>query len=215
MNPDKEELINNFYCEEENISVIPYISNEKELIPVDIEYRKSYGKQKILLGNNTYLIKSYINALSFLSHYADHCILYAMMSYGDASILDTQSFLSKAEEIYKDNFIPVVEFIPLENYNNWLNQFDIYISNAQTQSGLGTIYSMLGLGKKVYLEGSNYEWCVKNELAVFHVNNLSTGKLSNLLPLSRIDRENNKKILNTMLDSVALSQKWDEFYSKL
>lgn len=214
MNPDKDKLVNTFKCKDANVSVIPYIANEFKDIP---EYQlKEHGEQTtILLGNSLHLIDSYISILPHLKFYANETILYALMSYGNASKKDEETFLQTAKEIYGNNFVPVYEFIPAEKYNAWLNQFDIYLCNTQNQSGLGAIYRMINLGKRLFLNGYNYEWCKRNGIIVSHVSVLAEGNKDTLFPLSEDEKKQNRAMLNKLLDTETLTNNWDNFYLRI
>ena len=213
---DKDKLINSFNCKGERIEVLNYISTEMEEVLKTINLKnQDYNSKKILLGNNTHLLSYYYNALDYLVNYKEDYIIYAMMSYGGATDDDILKFKDKVNVLFKDSFVCFTEFIPLEEYSQWLTQFESYVCNAPTQSGMGVIYRMLYLGKKVFLHGLNLDWCIQKGLKVFPLDNIIDKNIYNALEFTDKDRNSNRDIVLSIMDSEKVKLKWDKFYTSL
>ena len=56
--------------------------------------------------------------------------------------------------LFGDDFVPMTEHLPLEEYYNFLSSIDIVVFNHDRQQGMGTLIQMLALGKKVFIDFS-------------------------------------------------------------
>ncbi|PKD19468.1 hypothetical protein APR41_16030 [Salegentibacter salinarum] len=75
------------------------------------------------------------------------------LSYGKKNYAD--SIISKGREIFPENFEPLIDFLPLHQYNEYLQQCGIVIMNHYRQQAIGNVLSMLWLGSKIYLDERN------------------------------------------------------------
>src|SRR4030042_4071084 len=97
-----------------------------------------------------------------------------------------------------------------------MNHFGIYISSIISQSGLGAIYLMLLLGKKVFLAGKNYDHLKKTGAVVFHSDQINELSFQDFCrPLTTEEKEQNKTVIMKLLDCETLSLKWDQLYSSI
>ncbi|RBW48129.1 TDP-N-acetylfucosamine:lipid II N-acetylfucosaminyltransferase [Marinobacter sp. F3R11] len=71
------------------------------------------------------------------------------LSYGDQQ--HARRVIEKGKKLFGDRFVPLVDFLPLHQYQGFLATIDIAIFNHKRQQGLGNLVSLLGMGKKVYL----------------------------------------------------------------
>jgi hypothetical protein len=215
MESDRNMLLTHFNAQEANIKTINYsLDNYKILLQTEYIHIKNQ-KSKILLGNNTHQINNYFEALNFLSNYKNIATLSVLLSYGGAPKSEVDIFSKKARQIFEDNFNPVKRFFEYEDYVKWLIQFDVYVCNASTQTGLGIIYIMLYLGKKIYIRGYNLEWCQQNDLIVFSVDDLKKNKKCFNKKLSRDEILKNRQQIYNMLNPLSLNKEWDDFYCSL
>ncbi len=214
MEPDKIELVKSLKCTENRILVIPYIFNEIEELKSlnNICSSKKHSILKVLIGNNTHSIRYYIQAVELLKQYKSKIEFHAMMSYGSCTEIDRELFLEKALSAFNRDFFPITKFIPQHEYGQWLNKFDIYLSLCPSQTGLGVIYRMLYLGKKVYLVGHNYEWCKCNDFVVYNACDINNWDIL-VEPLSEAQILKNQSILLQLLNPIILSEKWDKAFN--
>lgn len=127
----------------------------------------------ILLGNSATETNNHIEILNSLSKYKNENIkIFTPLSYGNVEYGNL--IVQKGSEIFGDKFIPFLQFMPFEEYMNFLSAIDIAIFNHERQQAFGNIISLLGMGKKVYIHKNSTLNGVFNEynLEIFHLDNL-------------------------------------------
>lgn len=111
----------------------------------------------ILLGNSADPSNNHIEVLEKLKSCSGENIkIYCPLSYGDQS--HAQRVSDYGESLFGDKFIPLRNFMPLEEYNKLLAIIDVAIFNHNRQQGMGNIVGLVGLGKKVYLRNDITTW---------------------------------------------------------
>lgn len=119
----------------------------------DIKY--STGEKNVLLGNSGSESNNHINALKLLyNNKSEIKKLYCPLSYGGSKKYQ-QAVINCGKKLFGDKFIPLIDFIPLSEYQKILTQIDIGIFNHNRQEGLANIWSLMFLGKTIYLKESN------------------------------------------------------------
>lgn len=86
------------------------------------------------------------------------------LSYGEPEYRD--KIISKGKRILKNNFSPLVDFMPLHQYNEFLKQCGIVIMNHYRQQAVGNVITMLWMGAKVYLDERNTLFSYFNRIGV-------------------------------------------------
>lgn len=144
-------------------------------------YKTESNKNNIIniqLGNSATETNHHMEILDSLSKYRDKNIqIFAPLSYGD------KVYAKKVEiygqKIFGDKFIALTEFMPFEKYLKFLSQIDIAIFNHRRQQAFGNIISLVGMGKKVYLnsESTLNGLMAEYRLKVFDTMNISLNLL--------------------------------------
>lgn len=75
------------------------------------------------------------------------------LSYGSSYI--RKSVLKLGETLFKKNFIPILEYMPQEEYFTLINRTEVAIMGARRQEAAGNIISLLSNGTKVFLREDN------------------------------------------------------------
>lgn len=134
----------------------------------------SHNSINILLGNSATSTNNHIDALKKLSCYKDENIkIYCPLSYGNENY--AKEIERIGEEMFGIKFISLRKFMPSNDYINFLTEIDIAIFNNNRQQAMGTIRTLLGLGKKIYLNRSttSSKYLEKKGLKVFSFENFS------------------------------------------
>ena len=200
-----------------NTNFLPYYNE----LPLRIEKLSLKEAQrgnagKILLGNSGRCIDFYYDDLKRLKKYIKNNIsVDCMLNYGSTEKQNIK--LNEAATIlYGSKFKAHTVLWPKEQYYDFMNHFDIYISSIISQSGLGAIYLMLLLGKKVFLAGKNYDHLKKTGAVVFHSDQINELSFQDFCrPLTTEEKEQNKTVIMKLLDCETLSLKWDQLYSTI
>lgn len=94
-----------------------------------------------------------------------------------------------------DNFGPLVEFMPLRQYNELQAETGYAFFGNLRQEAIGNILIVLYLGAKVFLCRTNpvYEWACSKGLKVFEIDNVTQEDIDT--PLDEESRRRNREIL--------------------
>lgn len=80
----------------------------------------------------------------------------APLSYGDRVYAAEVVLLGRAW--FGEKFLPLMDFMPLEQYLELLAEIDVVIFNHNRQQGMGNLISLLGYGKKVFMRNGTTAW---------------------------------------------------------
>lgn len=126
----------------------------------------------ILLGNSSNITGNHLDVLDVLSEIGiGERKIICPLSYGNdrsASIIKEYG-----TTLFKNNFVPLMDFMPLHKYNSYLEQCGIVIMNNFRQQAVGNIMTMLWMGAKVFLDERNtHYWYLKRlNIHVFSIKN--------------------------------------------
>ncbi len=147
-------LANKFYGSNAKFLYHPvYLSNV-----VDNIFAEQYGETKktsklnILIGHSTDPSNHHQEIFEWLRDKEDVQI-FCPLSYGPY-----EDYKLKVKQIgfemFGDRFIPIENFMSLDQYKAFLNTIDIAIFNHKRQEAMGVTLSLLSLGKEVYVNNS-------------------------------------------------------------
>ena len=111
----------------------------------------------ILLGNSAALSNNHLDAIEKLRAFdLDGRRVFCPLAYGGASFGDA---LAEAGRVrLGDAFVPLMEFMPLDEYNNILSRCGVIVMNHERQQAMGNIITALWLGAKLYLNETTTVW---------------------------------------------------------
>src|SRR5690606_25000226 len=99
------------------------------------------------------------------------------LSYGNSHY--REKIIEEGRRIFGDRFIPVIDFLSLEEYIDLLRSCSTVIMNHLRQQAAGNLYISLYLGARVYLDPANplYDEFRSNGLSVYKLNEISANSL--------------------------------------
>ena len=130
------------------------------------------------------------------------------LNYGD------QEYKKDILEIGKNtvgvNFVPLTDFMPLEEYTSTIQDCSHVIMAHKRQQGFGTIMTTLYGGAKLYLSETSpfYSWLKKLGIAVYSIENELLAELK--LELTEELKASNKEIVSQYLSERSILQKLKE-----
>jgi len=154
---------------------IIYPSNLYSEYPID---HCEHSCINIQVGNSSDPSNEHLEVFKQLSDYKDSNIkIYVPLSYGNKRHRDL--VIKVGREMFGENFIPMTNFLPFNEYLKFLSSIDIAIFNHKRQQGMGNAITLLGIGKKVYMRKEVSTWDLFSELGVkvFDVECIDLGKL--------------------------------------
>lgn len=99
--------------------------------------------------------------------------IYCPLSYGNPAY--AAEIKQSGEAMFGDKFYPLMNFMPLSQYNEILDEVDIAIFAHNRQQAMGNTINLLGRGKTVYMRAdtSSYALLTKLGIKVFSLDVLS------------------------------------------
>lgn len=179
------------YINEKETNLVQKFLNEKE------EEKIQGNTIKILVGNSATPSNCHIEIFKILEKWKDKniCII-CPLSYGDKNYGD------KVEEegkiLFGDKFIALRSMIPYDQYLKLLSDISIGIFNNNRQQGLGNIYSLISLKKKVYLrENAVYTQLSETDgVKVYSIKQIIDMSYQEFINLDKNILLNNKQIID-------------------
>lgn len=163
----------------------------------------------ILVGNSATISNNHMEILEQLKSLNIHKHqIVCPLSYGDPDY--ASEIENKGLELFGSNFKGLRKFLTLSEYNKFLDNVEIAVFAHKRQQGMGNIITLLGLGKKVFIDKETSTWTLLNKmgLIVFDKDQLS------LTPLSQEEKENNTARVNEYFSLETLKKQWLEILSR-
>jgi dTDP-N-acetylfucosamine:lipid II N-acetylfucosaminyltransferase len=133
----------------------------------------------ILIGNSADPSNNHLEILKILEPYREENILiYAPLSYGDSGYAD--GLAVEGRRVFGEKFVPLMDFMPLDEYQKLLARIDIAMFNHRRQQGMGNSISLLGMGKRIFMRSAVTPYRMFSDLGVkvFDIEKFELAKLS-------------------------------------
>lgn len=178
--------------------VINYPSNlYRDIIPI----KKPKNMIYILIGNSATSSNRHFLIFQILKKYKDKNIkIFTPLSYGDQKY--KREVIKQGKFFFGKKFIPMVKFMDLDEYNNFLSQIDIALFNHIRQQGAGNAYTLLSTGAKIYMNpvSNLYQTLIKDNIKIYDI------KKVNLTSYKNNIREENRRIAKINFSEDALAK---------
>lgn len=197
---------NNYNAKGEHIEAFAYTSNLFKNIKSS---PKIVDKTRILVGNSSTETNQHFEVFNKLEIYKNENIeIFVPLSYGDFKY--GMQVMKVGYEIFGDKFKPIIDYMNEQDYYKFLSTIDIGIFNHNRQQGMGNIITLLGMGKKVYMnpEVTTYEMFIDKNIKV------DSFKLFDLNILSPETVENNISLIKEYFSEDEFSKQLSELFGK-
>lgn len=188
------ELFNHYFPKSKMIYMPWNYGINNSQAPVDIQTDYNLGPN-ILVGNSASYTNNHLEVFEILKHInLGQRKIIIPLSYGDPEYRDY--IIKIGKDLFHDSFVPLVDFIPIDDYHKILQSCSIVIMNHYRQQAAGNIYMMLRLGAKVYLSERSpyYKATRRMNQRVFLIETLETNPMRLLEPLSAADKIHNIRL---------------------
>lgn len=166
----------------------------------------------ILLGNSASESNNHIEVFKLLQDISlGNREVLVPLSYGNS--IYRNEIIAYGGTILKGNFKPLINFMPLQKYNELILRCGIVIMNHYRQQGVGNVLTMLYLGAKVYLNEQNtmYSYLKRKGIYIYSIDkDLIVDNIECLSLLTTEERAHNRAIIFEELSSQNLSFKLNE-----
>lgn len=192
--PEEYEYVKHFCKSSMEYLWYNYYSIEETLGELKYEYVRG---SNILIGNSCSLENNHLDVFNLLKKInLQQRKIIVPLSYGSNWLYSI--LICKGEKYFKENFIPLNDFLDRKSYNKILCTCPIMIMNHIRPQAQGNIITGLWLGAKVYLNNKSitYSYFKKLGIHIFSIeNDLNPSNRKALLPLEKEKVEQNRKIL--------------------
>ena len=160
----------------------------------------------ILLGNSSSKTNNHLEAFQLLKGLPiGKRKIVTPLSYGDK--LYGEKVIKEGQNLFSDQFHPLVDFLPLHEYNKFLEICGIVIMNHYRQQAVGNVLTMLWMGAKVYLTEKNtlFHYLKRIGIFVFSIEeDLNSGN-TEVFELLNLEQQNwNRKIIKAEIGQETL-----------
>ncbi len=151
----------------------------------------------ILFGNSASSSNNHLEAFNLLTQLnLENRKVITPLSYGNEDY--AKEIIKAGEEKLGKNFVPLIDFLPVEEYNKKVQSCGITIMNHYRQQAVGNVLAMLWMGSKVFLDERNtfYHYLKRIGCKVFSISeDFVSGNNNALELLPKEDIELNRKII--------------------
>ena len=164
----------------------------------------------------SHMISNYLGLLPKLVHFEHIEKLTCMVAHGAVDRQKKAELDSLGYNLFGNRYHSWETILPIEEFNQRLMEYDIYISSGLLQGGLGTIYTMIFYGKKLYIAGRNLDWLKSHGIAVYDADSILRGSADGFCePISQTESANNMRQLTESFGVPSQSLRWDKFFARL
>lgn len=159
-----------------------------ELI-VDVQQPIQYKKSKIIIGNSGFKSGNHLDVFDEIKKYSLPDIeIVVPLNYGEAKYI--QEILAEGKKEFNEAFKPLIDFMPLAEYNTILESVGVAVLNNKRQQAVGNTIALLWFGAKVFLSHKNpfYHYLKRIGVLVYcYETELSEKSISQFLSLEQIE----------------------------
>lgn len=177
---------------------------------------ESVDGENILVGNSATLTNNHIEIFRLLAkHNLSGRKVIVPLSYGDSDY--RQIILELGQDLLGESFMPLVNFMPLAEYNRLTGTCSIAIMNHYRQQALGNIGSILYRGAKLFLSNKNvaYGFLRAKGAHVCEIGDLESGSSNAFSSLTREQKADNVKALHCFWGQEKVSENATSFINAL
>ncbi len=188
--------------------------------PLDVIIKKEIGfvnQANILLGNSGAFTNNHLEAFEILNKFnSSNFRIITPLNYGNKEYSNKIMQLGNLK--FGERFQPLIDFMPLVEYQKILKSCGVVIMNHHRQQAVGNVMNALYLGAKVYLSQKNtlYQYlkrigcnvyCIERDLVPTNINAFELLTLTQMLENRRIvsDELSFERVVNELKSKLSPS----------
>lgn len=168
----------------------------------------STEKKNILIGNSSAPTNNHLDIFNLLKDVdLDDKRVYVPLSYGGGDDRYIEKVVAEGEKLWGENFVPLLGFIPMNDYMSIIESCDSIVFLHERQQALGNIHAALRRGCKVFLSNSSVTYKEYSSLGfrIFSTqDDLNTEIISSSLSMEEI---NNNFVLMNKIHNIDINKK--------
>ncbi|MDA3834256.1 MAG: TDP-N-acetylfucosamine:lipid II N-acetylfucosaminyltransferase [Spirochaetales bacterium] len=173
-------------------------------------------KGNILVGNSASATNNHLEVFNILKRInLEGRKVIVPLSYGDPVYRD--HVIKYGHRILGEHFCPIVNFMPLTEYNNLIGSCSVVIMNQFRQQALGNIGSVLCGGSKLYLNRRNvtFDFLSDRGAIIFSIDDMVIGSDDFFCELSLEQKKINENVINSFWSEDIVDDNFMKFISVL
>jgi len=182
---------------------------------LDISASVNLNKKTVLIGNSGSITGNHLDVFAKIKNYNLRTEkIVVPLNYGEAKYIT--SIVDQGYNDFGDKFQPLLQFMPLKEYNTILEDVGVAIFNNRRQQAIGNTIALLWMGAKVFLSKQNpfYKFLKRLGLYIYcYETDLNEQNCNQSLSLKQI--EHNKSILFSFLNEEKLTSRLKEQICKI
>lgn len=190
----------------------PSNANFEQLYAIRNVDKNNEKTVRILLGNSATSTNRHEEALEWLAKYKKEDIeIICPLSYGD--MIYGNYIADIGRDIFGEKFIPITEYMNIDEYTELLNSVDIAVYNNNRQQATGNIEILGYLGKKIYVRSDIATWghyVDRDGCRFFDTTLIPSLNFEEFCVMNREDIDYNEQYFLKIWDNNYLKKLWDE-----
>lgn len=174
-----------------------------------------FPKKNIIIGNSGFKSGNHLDVFDKIKNYSLTDVeIVVPLNYGETKYI--QEILTEGKKDFNEAFKPLLDFMPLAEYNTILESVGVAILNNKRQQAVGNTIALLWFGSKVFLSHKNpfYHYLKRIGVLVYcYETELNEKSIAQFLSLEQI--EHNRAILLQELNQAHLADLLKEQILKL
>ncbi|WP_374090222.1 TDP-N-acetylfucosamine:lipid II N-acetylfucosaminyltransferase [Methylomicrobium lacus] len=158
----------------------------------------SQNANNILIGNSASATNNHLEIFQLLSRIdLEGREVIVPLSYGNAAYRD--AVIMHGQNILGQHFHPIVDFMPLDRYNELIANCSVVIMGHRRQQAVGNTATMLYKGAKVYLDEAStvYQFFKARGACIYSLRDLEIGDKTMFSQLADDQKQKNREILES------------------
>ena len=146
----------------------------------------------ILIGNSATFTNNHLEAFDIIKNLnIEKRKIIVPLSYGDK--IYKNEIIKYGKNIFGDSFYPLVDFMPLNEYNKIISSCSIVVMNHLRQQGIDNINIMMYFGAKIFLNKENlfYQSLKNSGAIIFSMDELNNKNIYNDLTQDEVEINRN------------------------
>lgn len=171
----------------------------------------------ILISNSAAYENNHLETLQILSKYRDYDIkIIAVLSYGGDNDY-VNKVIKYGEFIFNDKFEAILNFMHFDDYLNFINRIDVCVFNYNIQAGLGNLYLLLAMKKKVFIDGKTtpFQYYKEVGIQVYDTNKIVDNSFEDFISFSIEIMNKNSNLIFNDIDEKNISIEWKNVFNEI
>lgn len=171
-------------------------------------------KENILVGNSASPTNNHLEIFNILKGInLEGRKVIVPLSYGDS--VYRGHVIKYGHRILGKHFCPIIDFMPLMEYNDLIGSCSVVIMNQFRQQALGNICSVLSSGSKLYLNRKNvtFDFLSERGAIIFSIDDIASRSSELFCELSAEQKNNNASVISSFWAEEKVEDNFKEFIS--